>query len=135
MTREANPMPHDIARIVWAALLVSQWVYAGVVLFIGEPDVARSSETLLPIALGSVACALAAGAHFAWRSATGTHLPAHSGPPELPVALPRYIIAWMLIEAIALGGLVLGMLGFGASSWGPFMVAGTILMFLHQPRA
>ncbi len=87
---------------------------------------------VLPLAFAGVALATVAGAHLFWRRAAGSGRPTHEAP-EPAAAFPSYLLAWVMDEAIALYGLVLGMLGFGAEAWGPFSAAGFVLMLLHRP--
>jgi hypothetical protein len=120
--------------IFWLTLLAAQVLYV-LVLLSGAATVREEPLDLpaLPIALAVVAVTTAIGSHVCWRRASGAGRPIHSGPPEPATSFTFYILAWVLDEGIAIYGLVLGLLAFSPSVWGPFSLAALVLMLVHRP--
>ncbi|NNL67687.1 MAG: hypothetical protein HKP30_15660 [Myxococcales bacterium] len=132
------PLPEAQARrvrlMLWASLLVSQLIYAGILLS-GLVPVAEEPMALpLPAILGVAAALTGAAGHFFWRRASGDGATIHASAPEPAAAHTSYVIAWVLDESIAIYGLVLGFLAFPMTTWSLFSVAAFVLMLLHRPR-
>jgi hypothetical protein len=132
----AEKDPAQVQRtVLWAALMVSQLVYVGL-LGLGIRVVPEPIDLpALPVALAAVAVATAVAAHWMWRRASGAGRPLHVPGPDDAQALTSYLLAWVFDESIAIHGLVLGLLGFAPSTWGPFSAAAVVLMLLHRPRS
>ncbi len=123
------------SRVVWIALLLSQGIYVAIILFLAaQVRGAPPESSRLPMALGVVAVGTGVIAHVFWRRATGAGRAVHLPPPEPAAAFQHRIVAWVLDESIAVYAVVLGFLGFGASTWAPFSVAGAALLLVHRPR-
>lgn len=118
--------------ILWAALLVSQLVYLGILLS-GMAPGDGGGPAILPLLLGAIGVGEAALAHLFWRRASGSGRAAHEPPPEPASAFTSSVLAWTLDESVAISALVLGFLGFPAATWGLFSGAAFVLMLVHRP--
>lgn len=121
--------------LVWGALAMSQLVYVLVPTPTGADG--TSLPSILPLVLGGVALGEAGGI-VVWLRIKAFHPidagrldpTSEAGARELFTAL---IVAWALAESIAIQGLVLRLLGFGALWSLPFALGGALLMLYGRP--
>lgn len=134
--------PHQVARVVWLAMLASVAIYfvlLSVLTPTGSPGAAPEMIRLLRKAFVMVA----AGQTFAiWvirrRLLAPTLAVAPAGTPrelEPGRALGVHIVCWALAESIAIYGLVLGLIGRGSSLSTVFFAWGAGLLLLLRPRS
>jgi hypothetical protein len=129
--------------VLWFALLGAVGSYVAVLLVLtrtGAPVAAPVAETLRPL-FAAFAVVLAVGT-FLWRAHVLSSIEARSaGGEALPAGkrLDRLqngcIVAWAAADAVALLGLVLGILYRDLAESLPFTAAGIVLFFLHRPGA
>lgn len=135
-------------KILWLALFASLAGYVMVVVFargMPQPPLqaaalgANSSALIGALALAAVG---AAGASFilprVMLKAVMKKLDAQFEPlsaRELGLYRGPFVIGVALSQSVALFGLVLGVLHYGAVDYVPFFVAGALLMLAHYPLA
>ena len=132
MDNSANTMVH---RIVWASLVVSQCIY----LLIPSPglEVFQANLPVMAAALAGVALLQTIGL-LAWFRVGGTQRIQNRrvDPSTLEGAAQLFqvlMICWVLVESIAIYGLVLRFMGATTQLWLPFAVAGFALMAWTHP--
>ncbi len=137
MTTTAPGSPLLVARLVWASLLVAPALYC-VVLVLVLRSGPGSPSPALGDALRTILLVLAAGqtlaVWFVWRrfvAPSGERAPADRVDAQR--AITMHVVCWALSEAIALYGLVIGLI---ARSVEPvFFVWGLVALLLLRPRA
>lgn len=134
-------------RVLWAAFLVSQGIYVGIVLGHLLQPPPEPPEPILLTAIAAVATMVGAASLFLPRV---FHAQSMSQVSEHDLAAAResrdallrisfsrgfapYIIGLALNEAVAIFGLVLSALGFASISIAPFFAASVVLMFARIP--
>jgi len=119
-----------VLPMIWLALLGSLCVYAGLA-FVIEPAVDQTPAMLLPAFL-VLGCAQA-GLSFA-VPALLARVPVPPTMTEMSRRRQTKIAQWAICESIGVLGLVLYVLGAGASwLWG-FCAAAALLLGVHAPR-
>jgi hypothetical protein len=124
---QASPL--GVARIIWLALLAAVVAYVVVLAALagrGGPavDVAPAVRTALQgLALAHVVAVIVL---------RGRLVPLGAAPPT---ALGAWVVCWALAEAIALFGLVLGMLERSLADAPPFLLTSAALLLWLRPRA
>jgi hypothetical protein len=116
-----------ILPTIWGTILASQVLYFVLAAggFLRNPDASLpAGPPWLPLVLAGLAVPFVVLAHLV----RGRTLAAEGRPRPA-----GYIVSWALIEAVAILGLVLAVLGFGSAAWAPLMGVATGLMFLHSP--
>src|SRR5436309_1644869 len=114
MTASTPGSPLLVARLVWASMLAAVALYGGVLaLLLGSGS--ESPNPAFADQLRTILLVLAAGQTlvlwFVWRrfvAPPGAHNPADGGGPQRAFAV--HVICWALGEAIALYGLVIGLI-------------------------
>ena len=126
-----------MARLVWASLLVAPALY-GVVLVLVLRSGSGSPNPALADPLRTILLVLAAGqtlaVWFVWRrfvTPSGARAPADRVDPQR--AITMHVICWTLCEAIALYGLVIGVMAHRLEP--VFFVWGLVALLLLRPRA
>ena len=126
------------ARIIWIALLVAVGAYVLVLAaLLGShttpavaADVATLRRVLMLLTVGFVAAVFWLRRRLP-LAADGSERPA----PDAQSVMTTYIVCWVLSEAIALLGLVLGLLAQSiGEAYGFFVVAAALLVW-QRPRA
>lgn len=137
---KAISMPNHSASVIWAVLVLSQFIYLAVLgsgIFQNEAS-DSSFLRLMSYSLGSVCLAEVVIVLFVFRRYVvrpiqgGTVDP--STPPGAQRVLSPLLICWVLIEAIAIHGLVLAVLaGSSARYMLPFLAVSLLLMWFTRP--
>jgi len=123
--------PFEVARIVWLAMLVAVGLYAVVLAVLLGQDGTPGDVT----ALRRVFMGLAFG-DFVVIYALRQRLPLDARPAgDAQAVLTTYIMCWALSEAVALFGLVLGILGRSFDEAAPFFIVAAALLLWQRPRA
>lgn len=103
--------PKNIVWIIWIALLASQFIYLGVLFYMGKLKVTPVNDMTYIGAMGAMALSILGISEFFWQK---TKEQKSSDPSKTSVYTPEKftnsIIAWALGESIAIYGLVLGFL-------------------------
>ena len=123
-----------MARLVWASLLVAPALYCVVLVLLLRSGPGIPSPALAD-PLRTILLVLAAGqtlaAWFVWNRFVGPSGGRTAVDPQRVIAM--HVVCWALCEAIALYGLVIGLV---ARSVEPvFFVWGLIALLLLRPRA
>ena len=125
--------PWRTARVVWTALVVSHPLYlvvlAGVV---GTPAPATPSGRrylFMLLALGNI------GGVWVLRQRLPLVEPPPSAVSDPRTVLGIYVACWALSEAVALYGLVVGLVARSFGEAQPFFIVGTGLLLWQRPRA
>ncbi len=124
------------ARLVWGALVVSLVLYVVVlVLLLGQPGTAAVTDaaTMRYLFMGLTVANVAV--IFIFRR----NLPPSDAGPGRPAPDPQavfttYVVCWALSEAVALYGLVLGLLTRSLDQAQPFFIVGAALLLWQRPR-
>ncbi len=134
-------------RILWAALLVSQGIYLGLVVGQVIPPPEEPPEPVLLTGLSAAAMFSAVLSillpRMFYRQALAGPQFAHAegmaqGPDgvlgvALRLAFAPFIIGCALAESVAIYGLILGLIGFSLLTVAPFFAAGAMLMLVQFP--
>jgi hypothetical protein len=123
--------PLQVARVIWMALLVGVVGYFAALVAIAG---AGGAAVDVPPALRTTLQALAAAQTAAVVVLRGRLAPLGAEPSPSP-ALTTYIICWALAEAVALYGMVLGLLERSLADGPPFFLASAALLLWLRPRA
>jgi F0F1-type ATP synthase membrane subunit c/vacuolar-type H+-ATPase subunit K len=126
------------ARIVWIALLVAVGMYVLVLAALLGPhatlpvagDVATLRRVLMLLTVGPVAALLWLRRRLP-LAAYGTERPT----PDAQSVMTTYVVCWALSEAIALLGLVLGLLAQTIGEAYGFFIVGAALLVWQRPSA
>jgi hypothetical protein len=137
MTTRAPGSPLLVARLVWASLLVAPALYCVVLVLVlrsgpGSPSPALGDplRTILLV----LAAAQTLAVWFVWLrfvSPSGARAPGDRVDPQRAIAM--HVVCWTLSEAIALYGLVIGVVAHRLEP--VFFVWGLVALLLLHPRA
>ena len=134
MSTRAPGSPLLVARLVWASLLVAAALYCVVLVLLLRSGAGSPSPTLgdpLRTILLVLAAAQTLAVWFVWRRFVGSSGGRAAVDPQRAIAM--HVVCWALCEAIALYGLVIGLI---ARSVEPvFFVWGLVALLLLRPRA
>ena len=128
--------PWRTARVVWAALVVSLALYLVVLASVvgtpapGEPAPPSGLRHLfMLLALGNI------GGVWVLRQRLPLVEPPPSAVSDPRTVLGIYVACWALSEAVALYGLVVGVVARSFGEAQPFFIVGTGLLLWQRPRA
>jgi hypothetical protein len=130
-------------RILWAALLLSQAMYVGLLSFPGlRPMPTDPPDMIIAWGVGAAAvmvaiASFAVPALIRRSAAAAPPVDPHSGrsarQQAFGAALTPFILSMALSEAISIFGFILGWLGHSAFVWAPFITAGMLLSAWRFP--
>src|SRR5213083_3770727 len=137
MSTRAPGSPLLVARLVWASLLVAPALYSVVLVLLLRSGTGIPSPALAD-PLRTILLVLAAGqtlaVWFVWRrfvTPSGARAPADRVDPQR--AITMHVVCWTLCEAIALYGLVIGIIAHRLEPL--FFVWGLVALLLLHPRS
>ena len=123
-----------MARLVWASLLVAPALYSVVLVLLLRSGTGIPSPALAD-PLRTILLVLAAGqtlaAWFVWNRFVGPSGGRTAVDPQRAIAM--HVVCWALCEAIALYGLVIGVIAHRLEP--VFLVWGLVALLLLRPRA
>jgi F0F1-type ATP synthase membrane subunit c/vacuolar-type H+-ATPase subunit K len=141
MAAERRPTPLMVARIVWAALLASVALYVVVLVVLASTEAERGAPELVALLrtplLGMAGLQTAIVGYLRHRFLA----PASTGqavmPPETDPGriLSLHVFCWGLGEAIAVFGLVIGLIGREVGATAVFFLWSAALLILLRPQA
>lgn len=99
-----------IVWIIWTALLVSHFVYLGVLFYLGKLNEPINKDMTFVAIMGMMALSILFISEFFWKKVK-SNAP-RQGPSDTysPKMFTNAIIAWALGESITIYGFVIGML-------------------------
>lgn len=123
----------NLLAVLWSGMLIAIGIYAlACVLLVEAPDDAAGNGESLRYLF--TAAALGFGGLSIWwhRRFLAPH-----GPPTLAVGELRShsLVVWALSEAVAICGLLLGVLTHAVNEFVPFALAAAALLLLHRPSS
>jgi len=137
MTTRAPGSPLLVARLVWASLLVAPALYCVVLVLVlrsgpGSPSPALGDplRTILLV----LAAAQTLAVWFVWHrfvSPSGARAPGDRVDPQRAITV--HVVCWALCEAIALYGLVIGLIARRVEP--VFFLWGLVALLLVRPRS
>ena len=134
MSTRAPGSPLLVARLVWASLLVAAALYCVVLVLLLRSGAGSPSPTLGD-PLRTILLVLAAGqtlaAWFVWNRFVGPSGGRTAVDPQRAIAM--HVVCWALCEAIALYGLVIGLIAHRLEP--VFFVWTLVALLLLHPRA
>jgi hypothetical protein len=131
-------------RILWASLLMSQLIYAYLLLF-AAPHPDAPPDPMLPMVLAAAAFGVAIASFVVpavlSRSMASQPTAPIMGHEDAAAARRRamsarfvpFIVSLAMSEAVSIFGLVVGWLGHPLTTWAPFLVAGMLLTAWRFP--
>ena len=134
MSTRAPGSPLLVARLVWASLLVAPALYSVVLVLLLRSGPGIPSPALAD-PLRTILLVLAAGqtlaVWFVWRRFVALSGGRAGVDPQRAIAM--HVVCWALCEAIALYGLVIGVMAHRLEP--VFFVWGLVALLLLHPRA
>lgn len=122
-----------VTRILWVVLVVSQCIY----LAIPSPGSAEAPPPVIPLVLGLVAVTQGIGALAWFRIAGVSKIQSGALDPASAEGMGRLfvvlVLAWVMVEAIAIYGLVMRFLGAPFWQAGLFSACAFVLMASMHP--
>ena len=134
MSTRAPGSPLLVARLVWASLLVAAALYCVVLVLLLRSGAGSPSPTLgdpLRTILLVLAAAQTLAVWFVWNRFVGPSGGRTAVDPQRVIAM--HVVCWALCEAIALYGLVIGLIAHRLEP--VFFVWGFVALLLLHPRA
>lgn len=117
-------------RIIWAAMLGSNAVYAAMPLLVPGGEAALDPAIPLALAAGAVMTAVASFV----VPAIVARMPVEDDAMRANRSFQLCVVRWALAEAVAIDGIVLFVLGAGTGwLWG-LCAASAVLLGIHAPR-
>ena len=134
MSTRAPGSPLLVARLVWASLLVAAALYCVVLVLLLRSGAGSPNPTLgdpLRTILLVLAAAQTLAVWFVWNRFVGPSGGRTAVDPQRVIAM--HVVCWALCEAIALYGLVIGLIAHRLEP--VFFVWSLVALLLLYPRA